>query len=117
MNGGTGNQWTVVMTIIRRYQIAVVLVALFGISIFAYRGRTGSNIDEPAPSRTTASKPTEKKAVPQKVVAPLSGGLDIPQSIIASGGDTSTGDVLSLTGTIGQYATDTSTGGGLTLTS
>src|SRR5581483_1702468 len=42
-------------------------------------------------------------------------GLDIPQSVIASGGDTSSGGTLSLTGTIGQPVAGDITGGSFVL--
>lgn len=104
------------MANVRRYQIGVVLIALFGVSIFAYRGRTvTSNNSSGAPTKSTIVKSRKFAPPAPNASIPFSGSLDIPQFVIASGGDTSIGGTLSVSGVIGQPVTDTSSGAALRL--
>jgi len=98
-----------------------VLVALFGLAIYANRGLQNSGPKtKNAASRAENPKLTvAKTGVAAKPAAPQQSGgsFDIASSVIANGGGDSTGGSLSLTGVIGQPVVDTSSGGAFTLTS
>jgi len=102
--------------VIKRYQLVAMLVALFGLGIYAHR-RDGNQ------DFKTPSAPMQKvmrgvpKTIAGKASTPQSGGLDIQNFVISSGGGDSTGGTLSLTGSIGQPVADTSSGGGFVITS